>query len=313
MRRQLTELRQRCKGRLHVALAFALFVALSAVAPGPALAAGGPVLVLRASELPPYKAVEASFNSALGQPTKSVPLSGGNSKEVVKGALAESPPLVFAIGPDAAKAMVEVGGSTLTLYALVPNPARIGLDPRAAGVSMFASPTSQMQAIRALLPGAKKIGVLYDPAISAALVAEFETAAASVGATLVKKEIGSAKDVASGARELLSAIDALLLIPDTSVISAETFKFIAQTSLESKVPLVGFSEGMSKAGAVLAIEGSYEEIGKKAAVAARRMLAGGGGLREAPEGSVFVNAKSAQLLGLAISPALRARASRVFE
>ena len=112
---------------------------------------------------------------------------------------------------------------------------------------------------------------------------------------------------------MLSSVDVLLLSPDTTVVSAETFKFIAQTSLETKVPLVGFSEGMSKAGAVLSIEGSYDEMGKKAAQAAKRMLAGAAGVREAPEGSVFVNGKSAQLLGLAISPALRARASKVFE
>jgi putative ABC transport system substrate-binding protein len=178
---------------------------------------------------------------------------------------------------------------------------------------MFAAPAGQVRAIRELSGSARRIGVLFDPSLSAPLVAELEAACAAQGATLVKREVTAQKDVAPAARELLGRIDVLLLIPDTTVISAESFKFIAQTSLEAKIPMVGFSEGMAKAGAVLAIEAPFDQIGKKAADAAKKMLAGGAGTRESPDGAIFVNAKSAQLLGLTVPDGLKGRAAKVFE
>ena len=278
-----------------------------------AVAHAGGVVVVRTSDSAPYKAVESSFTSALGQPTQVIALGGESGREQVKTALAGSPSLVFTIGPDAAKAVLDLGSNAPTLYALVPSPGRVGLDARAAGVSMFASPVNQVKAIRELLPQGKRIGVLYDPTLTAALVQELDAAADSHGATLVKKEVTAKKDVITAARDLLGKIDVLLLVPDTTVISGDTFKFMAQTSLEAKVPMVAFSEGMAKAGAVLAIEAPYEQMGKKAADAAKRMLAGGAAAKESPDGTLFINGKSAELLGVTVPAGLKARAAKVFE
>ena len=246
-----------------------VWLALALGASSALAAAPGPIVVIRTSDLAPYKAVEASFTSAVGQPTRVVSLATAEGKDALKTALAESPSLVFTIGPDAAKTVAQARASAPTLYALVPSPARAGLDPHAAGITMFAAPQSQIRAIKELLPALRRIGVIFDPSLSAPLVLDIEAAAQAQGISLVKREVAGAKDVAAAARELLPKVDALLLLPDTTVISAESFKFIAQTSLEAKIPMIGFSEGMAKAGAVLAVEAAYEQIGRKAADAAR--------------------------------------------
>jgi putative tryptophan/tyrosine transport system substrate-binding protein len=275
-----------------------------------AAASAAPILVVRTSELGPYKMVEASFSGALGQPTKSVSMTSG--KDALKSALDEGPSLVFAIGADAAKGVAEAAPKAPTLYAMVPNPGKVGLDPKTPSVSMFPAPDSQLKAVKALLPNGKRIGVIFDPVASGPAVQELENAVSRAGLSLVKRPVSAQKDVAGAVRELLPQIDALLLVPDVTVVSADTFKFIAQTSLESRVPLIGFSEGMAKAGAVLAVEAGLPEVGKKAALTAKKMLAGDTPERQFADATLFVNTKSADLLGVTVSDALKGQAAKVY-
>ncbi len=284
--------------------------ALVALAAGLSLTAqAGTVVVVRSSELPPYRAVEDAFAAALDQPTVSATVSDEPS---LRAALAQSPSLVFAIGAEAARAVLQAKVSAPKVYALVPSPARVGLDGT-PGVSMFASPARQMKAVRALLPSAKTVGVLYDPSLSGQLVAELDAAATGEGLKLLARPIATQKEIAPAARELLGKVDALVLVPDRTVISAASFKFLAQTSLEMKVPLVGFSEGMSRAGAVLSVEAPYEEMGRLAASVAKKLLVGSPAGRELPDGAIYLNARSAQLLGIPVPAGLRAQAAKVFE
>lgn len=199
------------------------------------------MVVVRTAELPPYKAVEQAFQSSIGQPVESMSLATGSPQDLVKAVLAKNPSLAFVIGAGAAKAFQDAGSPVPLLYALIPDPARMGLPPR-SGVPMFASPASQARTIKAAIPRATKVGMIYDPRISKALVDECEAAARALGMSLVRVEVASQKEVISQARELFSKVDAFWLIPDTTVVSVDTFKFIALTSLETKVPLVGFSE-----------------------------------------------------------------------
>ncbi|MFN0063728.1 MAG: ABC transporter substrate-binding protein [Myxococcaceae bacterium] len=314
MSRNVTRRFLKSAGRfvMHLRGARGFVCACAVLLSGPSFAAG-PVIVLRASETPPYKLVESAFGGALGQPTKSVSAATGDVNAIAKTALSESPALVFAIGASAAKAIADASPTSPLLYALVPNPARAGLKAQVPGVSMFASPQSQLRAIKALLPNAKRVGILFDPKLTANEVAELEKAASGAGLSLVKKSVDGAQQVAGAAREVLGKCDVLLLIPDTTVVSGDTFKFIAQASLEAKIPLVGFSQGMAKAGAVLAVEVGYDEIGKRAAGVAKKILAGASVGAESPDGAVVLNTKSAQLLGIAVPASLKASAAKVFE
>jgi len=289
-------------------LTIAAVVALTAF--GTALAA--PVLIVRTSDLSPYKLAEQAFTSSLGQEVRS--LNVATDKAQLDAAV-QSAAFVFAIGPGASRAVAEAKPSVPTVYALVPNPEKEGLsaaDARSRVVPMFVPPARQLRSIRALLPHAKKLGILFDPSLSAAMVAECEEAAAQAGLSLVKSEVASKQQVAAASRALMGSVDAIWLIPDATVISAESFKFMVQTSLETKVPLIGFSQGMSKAGALLSIEAEYAEIGKKAAATARKALGGTVTAPDAPDGTLYLNSKSASLLNITIPAPLKNQAANVF-
>jgi len=281
----------------------AVLAAVALLCPRPASA--GDTVIVSGADLPAYKAVEQSFSAALGGPSTSVTLTDADA---IKGA-----GLVFAIGPEAARALAASHTSALQLVALVPNSEKTGLDARVPMVPMFVPAARQLKAFKAVLPSLKNLGVIYDPSLSKALVADCEAAAVSASITVVKSPVADRAAVASAARTLLPWVDALWLIPDKTVISAETFKFLVETSIGAKVPLLGFSEGMARAGALVSVEAGYPEIGKHAAAAARRALAGAAPAPEAPEGTLFLNAKSAALLGAQLPKAARDGAAKVFE
>lgn len=274
-------------------------------------AAGGSVLVVRGSELAPHRAVEQAFLGSLGQPARTVVLGQGDPRQQVRTAAAGAG-VIFAIGSDAATAAADIKGTGL-IYALVPSPATSGLEPRAAGVSMFASPAQQVRYLRAALPKARRVGILFDPAQSRALVAECEAAAAHAGLTVVREQVTSRRDVAGAARSLADKIDVLWLVPDVTVVSGETFKFLVELSFQTQVPIMGFSEAMTRAGALLSVEATYADMGRKAAALARRLLAGGSAATEAPDSVLYVNAKTAELLNVSLPASVRSGAAKVFD
>lgn len=273
----------------------------------PAGGAGEGVVVVRSSELAPYKALEEAFTGAVGAPVKSLSLS---DPAAVKSAAAGGA-VVLAIGLDAAKVVLDARPGGQVLFGLVPSPEKLGMGESLKAVPMFAGPARQLTVVKEVLPSARRLGVIY-AASSEGLVADYERAARGLGVTLVKQQVTDRSQVANALRELVGKIDALLLLPDPATLGVDTFKFLLTTSLDSKVPLIGFSQGQAKAGALLSVEVDYQEMGKEAAAAARRALAGGAAAPQAPQGSLYFNGKTAQMLGVSIPGSLKAQTKEVF-
>jgi putative ABC transport system substrate-binding protein len=299
-------------GKIHAGSGVSLFLAFAAFASttGAAEPAGG-VIVVRSTDLPGYRAVEKSFIEALGKPVRPVLLAPGDISMQVS-AVARDAALVFAIGPDAAGAAALLDGPKV-IYALVPDPGKAGLDRRAPGVPMFVSAGRQVRVLRTLLPRARRVGILFNPVESAALLAERRSALDAAGLRLVRAEARAPAQVGAALATLLPRIDALWLLPDPTVVGPETMRVILTAAAQARVPIVGFNENHARAGALLAVEGRYDDIGRRAAAAARDLLAGHTSLPEAPDAAIFINARTAQALGIDLSDEARARATRVFE
>jgi len=79
-------------------------------------------------------------------------------------------------------------------------------------------------------------------------------------------------------QSLLPESDVLLAIPDPVAVNASTIYGLLLTSYRAQVPVVGFSEGLVKAGALLGLFSTASQQGKQGAEIATRILAGDGGL-----------------------------------
>lgn len=284
-----------------------LALVLAGFSPSPAVGAGEGVVVIRSSELGPYKALGEAFIGSVGVPVKSLSLSD----QAAARAAAGSGAVVLAIGQDAARLVLDSKPVGQVLLGLVPSPEKLGAAEAQKAVPMFVVPARQLSAVGELLPAAKRLGVIYS-ASSTGLVADYERAARGIGASVVKQQVKDRSQVATALRELIGKIDALILLPDAATLGVDIFKFLLTTSLESKVPLIGFSQGQAKAGALLTLEVDYQEMGREAAAAARRVLAGGAAAPQAPQGSLYINGKTAQMLGVTVPAPVKALTKEIF-
>jgi len=276
-------------------------------------------LIVRSADSSQYLALEEGFSRSLGSQTSlnlADPLAAAGLRQRLDRA-----GVVFAIGPEALKAVTAEHRDlpTLVAFAFGGGGASAAASPRATTVPLAVSPAQQVSIIKRSLPSIMdaprqpRLGVLYDPSLSAALVAECSAAASAAGLTLVKAPVARREDVAEAARDLIGRVEALWLIPDPTAVTPQSFRFLVQLSLANKVPLIGFSEGMARAGAVLAIQADYSEAGLRAGLAARKMLDGQPAGLEAPEGMVFLNARTSEMLDIVLPKKARDRATRVFE
>lgn len=286
-----------------------LLLAATALAQTPAPSTAQVVLV-RLSDSSLHKTAEAAFRGGFSGTVRTVGASP-TLAATLQQARAEGARLIVALGSDAAHQVAAANVGLPVLVALDPTT----LAPPAGTTVLFpyADPAAQLRVLREALPKAKRVGLLYNPQLSKDIATRYSEAATRAGLTVSRAEVTDARTVAPLARALLSRVDVLWLLPDATVVTSETFPFLVQRSFEVKVPLVGFSESLCRAGALLALEVSPTELGQRAASAAQRLLSGTAGAGEPLLGSLCLNARAASLLDLRLPEALRARATLLIQ
>ncbi|TAN56817.1 MAG: hypothetical protein EPN19_00080 [Betaproteobacteria bacterium] len=186
-----------------------------------------------------------------------------------------------AIGTDACRALAQNNVSaSLKLCLLLPKAAydRIAEGARGRGkppsVLLLDQPLArQMALIRLALPERRRIGVLLGPetvALGGAL-------AASADAQGLRVHVGRVElpdDLAGALHKVLAEADVLLAVPDSVVYNSRTIQNVLRSTFMGRVPLVAFSPAYVRAGALLALYSTPDQIGRQAGRALRAALAG---------------------------------------
>lgn len=215
--------------------------------------------------------------------------------------------LIVAVGARAATRLAALPGRAPLLVTLMP---REGFDRlAAAGSEGGARPMSaihldqplgrQMALVRLALPEARRIGVLLGPATAPKYDA-LAAAAQEHGLRLEARQVLRPGDLAPALLGLLPEIDLLLALPDPAVFNGETIQMILLSAYRHQRPLVGFSASYTRAGAVISLYSTPEQIGTQAADMLRAALANGRlpPPRYAREYRISVNPHVAHTLGL---------------
>jgi len=106
-------------------------------------------------------------------------------------------------------------------------------------------------------------------------------------------------------QNVLPASDLLLMLPDPLVANADTVYGLLLTTYRAQLPVVGFSEGLLNAGALLSLYSTAHQQGRQGAEIAREVLAHPGALPEPQYPKYFtvrVNGSVARSLGLHLPP-----------
>jgi putative ABC transport system substrate-binding protein len=230
---------------------------------------------------------------------------------------ASDPALVFAVGLKAAKAAQLEIVDIPVIYSMVLDPAKYGLTtPNMTGILLEVPVERQLATIRAMLPNIKHIGTLYDPSKTAPLIEESKRLLKSNGINFIPTSVSSERDVPSALRTLLPSVGALWLVPDSTVLTDESLRFILNTALEERVPVIGFSREFARSGAFLCLSVNYSDIGRQAGQLARKIIDGQIALPLRPVHpdriEMSVNLKTARFLGIEIPKDLQNKADEVY-
>lgn len=182
-----------------------------------------------------------------------------------------APQLLVAIGPRALRLAMETPLLPI-VYLLAPNPHLPAVPPRrVTGVSLDVPPPQQLQAFLSVL-SFRRVGIIHDPTGSTAFVSMAKESAAALGITVLTREAEHVKEAPGLIKSLAGEVDAIWLIPDLTVLSAENLQYLAYFSLRHNIPILAFSERLLKYGAAVGLELDSEDMGRQAAELAEGIL-----------------------------------------
>jgi putative ABC transport system substrate-binding protein len=130
-----------------------------------------------------------------------------------------------------------------------------------------------LELIRIALPAAKNVGVLWGPE-SIAKEPFLKALAATKLLSVVDGRITGDNFIFPQLKKVLAEADVLLALADQQVFNAQTIQNILLSSFRARVPLVGFSPAYVRAGALLAVFSTPEQIGRQSAAIAKDVLQG---------------------------------------
>jgi len=305
---------------MGVLLGFLMLVAASVEPPAAArtvvLVSPGPQAYLDAAE----GAREARGEDAVGG-VETIVLDQHDDRAA--GESVREADVVIAVGSRAARLARERAPETPLVYAMVLDPASVGLAApgevpanKNTGVTMDVSTDRQFELLRQIAPGVRRVGVLFDPAVSGPLVRAARPIARAHGMELVAQAVRDDGAVVGAANLLLGSVDALWVVADPTILTQANARALILIALRTRKPLIALSEGFVRTGALVALAADPREVGRRAGSMARR-IADGTPVRDlAPEApprlDLFINRATAEHIGLPVPAELIERARTVF-
>jgi putative ABC transport system substrate-binding protein len=270
------------------------------------------VAILKSANIAPYnQAIEAFKNNLPIRPSliHEYNLEGELEKgpDIAQDILDSKVDLVLAVGLKATLVAKFEIREIPVIFCMVLNPKRFDLDaPNLKGIALSIPFKEQLLPMQMVIPTVSRIGVLYDPEKSGHLVKKAEGQAKDLGLELIAQGVASQKELPTALRQMIPRIHALWLLPDTTVLTEDSFDFLIKETLEKHVPVAGFSSGLVRKGALVGTYINYDDVGEQAAVLAKDLLNGhslNGKRIIAPRRfRKAINLNTAHFFGLSISP-----------
>lgn len=288
---------------LRNALAFLLCMLLPALCSVNTYAAT--VTVVLSDDSGPYQETADAIEVALGSEHTVIRVLG-DKLGISDSALSRSK-LLVTVGIKATELVADRGGKTPVLAVLVTEDwyqkeggGRLAETGRNLGVIVLEQPFArQFSLIRNAFPGISKVGVIVGRA-NAGRLTELEVAARAQQLSLVGAVSESENRLVATLGQVLAEAELLLVVPDPEVLNRNTVQSVLMTTYRYRDPVVGYSNSLSRAGALLALYSTPDQIGRQAGETAARVLNGArlNGLQWPKYFSISVNEHVARSLGI---------------
>ena len=172
---------------------------------------------------------------------------------------------------------------------------------------------AQLKMIRAMLPDATKIGILYTTSEvnSISAIAEYKALAPAYGFEIVESGISTTADIPLALDALLGKVDCLTNLTDNTVVSA--LALVLDKANAAGKPVFGSEIEQVKLGCAAAEGLDYIALGRQTGLMAAKVLKGEAKAIEIPyeiitEPQLYVNSEALAKFGITLSDELAARA-----
>jgi putative tryptophan/tyrosine transport system substrate-binding protein len=265
------------------------------------------IAILKSSNIPAYHEAVAGLKATgpIGAIYTEYDAQGDLElgKKLARKLRASDASLVVAVGLKAAlAAKVEIVDVPI-VYMMILDPLKHQLTAANMTGTLLEVPVDrQLKIMRTFLPTLHRVGTLYDPAKTSSRVKEAAREATLSDFQLEGLPVESEKDVPQQLRRLLSDVEALWLMPDSTVLTNESVRFILESSLGHQIPVIGFSPEFTRMGALLSLSVNYGDVGRETGLLVKRILDGERLLPLNPVPierlKISVNLKTARFLGM---------------
>ena len=265
------------------------------------------IAILQSSEIPAYHEAVAGLKATgpIGAIYTEYDVQGDLDlgKKLARKVRASNASLVVAVGLKAAlAAKIEIVDIPI-VYMMILDPLKHHLTAANMTGTLLEVPVDrQLKVMRMFLPALHRLGTLYDPAKTSSRVKEAARQAAVSDFQLTGLSVESERDVPQQFRVLLSEVEALWLMPDSTVLTNESIRFILESALAHQIPVIGFSPEFTRLGALLSMSVNYGDVGRETGLLAKRILDAEGLLPLNPvpieRFRITVNLKTAKFLDI---------------
>lgn len=291
-------------------------VAVTAIVEHPALDAvrDGVQAALKEAGYEAGKNLKWQYQSAQG--------NTGTAAQIARKFVGDKPDAIVAIATPSAQAVVAATKNVPVVFSAVTDPVAAKLvtswdasGTNVTGVSDLLALDKQIDLIKRVVPGAKRVGMVYNPgeANSVVVVNQLKELLPKHGMTLVEASAPRSVDVGSAARSLIGKADVIYTNTDNNVVSA--YEALVKVGQEAKLPLVASDTDSVKRGGIAALGINYRDLGEQTGRMVVRILKGEKPGDIKPETStkleLFVNPGAAEKQGVKLSDELVKSAAEV--
>jgi len=240
----------------------------------------GRIIALLSSDQQGFYKSLATFQAGVENKVPAFTLQGdmAHDSALMDRLLADQPSLIFALGAKAAylaKIWTKKQQDVSVLFAMVLNWEQYRLlegQDNMVGISYEVEPGNQFLSLSMFAPEIKRIGVIYDPKHSVALVNKAREAAALLNLTLVERQISSSRDFRRIYRQLADEVDGMWILNDPVTYTLNNMSWLSKRCIKDRLVCLGQGINLTEVGVMLSVRTDIGGVGSQAASMAKNIL-----------------------------------------
>ena len=238
-------------------LVLAITLLLAAALPGWA----ADMLILQSSRDNAYSQAVSGFSTYYPGDARVVILSDYAEVDVVRLVKEEHAQTILAVGENALTACRKVREVPVVAL-LAPSVNHYKLPGNVYGINILADPSKYIGLCQSM--GKHRIGLLYDSKKSGRYVHQATQAAREAGVSIETLEVHDGHEVQAALGKLRGKVDALWVLPDSTVVSAVNMEAYILFSINNKVPIISYLKQHLRNGAAASLDVDFFDLGRQA-------------------------------------------------